>query len=288
MNYIFFGTPKFADTVLKDLIASDFKPSLVICNPDRPVGRDQVMTPPPTKKTAQKHNINVYQPEKLTVDELKKKSSNPEFAVLAAYGKIIPESIIDYFPNGIIGVHPSLLPKYRGPTPIRSAMLDGIEETGTTLYLIDEKVDNGPVISQETLPADKITYPELKEKLAHQGAKMVIKDIPKLVKGNIKPQPQNHDKATQTKFIQSDDAKIDYDDLIKALKGDEQLSELIQRKIRSLNPEPGTWTKTDDRQVLSLPKNKRVKLLESHLENGKLVLEKIHVAGKSKPRKINN
>lgn len=286
MKYTFFGTPEFSKIVLEKLIESDFTPGLVVCNPDRPVGRDQIMTPPPTKVLAEKHGIDVYQPKKLNPDEFKRKTRDNKFAILAAYGKIIPKSIIDYFENGIIGIHPSLLPKYRGPTPIRSAMLAGEENTGVSLFLMDEKIDNGPVISKETLPIDKITYTRLKEKLANLGAEMVVSDAPRFIEGEIEARAQNHDKATKTEFIQSDDAKIEYSDLLKALKGDKRLSKLIERRIRSLNPEPGAWTRTDENQILNLPKNKRVKLLESHLENGILVLDKIHVASKSKPRKV--
>lgn len=286
MNYTFFGTPEFAEIILENLIKKDFKPSTVVCNPDRPAGRNQVITPPPTKVIAQENNIDLYQPEKLSIYEFKKHIPNHDFAVLAAYGKIIPKEIIEYFPKGIIGVHPSLLPKYRGPTPIRSAMLDKEEATGVTLFLTEKGVDSGPIISQREVNIGGMTYPELKKELANIGSKMVAEDVSGYLAGKIDPKPQEGSKASQTTFFKTSDAEIKFNDLKSALKGDKNIAEKINTKVKSLNPEPGVWTMTEESDINYLPKNKRVKLLESHLENGKIVLDKIHVAGEHKPRKL--
>lgn len=287
MRYVFFGTPRFAELVLKRLIDSGFPPEMVICNPDRPVGRDQVVTPPPTKKLAKENDIPVYQPEELDYEEFKSEMPDDiRVGVLAAYGKIIPKEIIDFFTKGIVGVHPSLLPEYRGPTPIRSAVLNGEVKTGVTLFLMDEKVDHGPLIVKEPydLSAPDM-YEDLRDKLAKLGGNMVVEYLPKYLEGKITPNRQNHDAASFTSFFESEDGRIDYDDLSEAIDGDIKKAIDIDRKIKALNPEPSVWTKTGDKQILSLPKNKRVKLLESHIEDDKLVLDKIHVAGKPEPRK---
>ena len=130
-NFIFFGSPKFAEIILNNLIKSDFKPHLIVCSPDRPLGRKQIITPPPVKILAEKNSIKIYQPEKLDIKNWQSEiSENFDFAIVAAYSKIIPKEILKLFPLGIIGVHPSLLPKYRGASPIQSAILSGEEESG--------------------------------------------------------------------------------------------------------------------------------------------------------------
>ncbi|MFB6212588.1 MAG: methionyl-tRNA formyltransferase [Candidatus Magasanikbacteria bacterium] len=285
-NYIFFGTPKFAEIILEKLIENNLSPRVIVCNPDRPAGRSQELKPPATKKIAQEYDIKTYQPENLTLEGLKQNiPENVKIALLAAYGQIVSRDIIEYFPEGIIGIHPSLLPKYRGPTPIRTPLLEGENKTGTTLFLMDEKLDHGPIISQKKIRIEpRETYKSLHNKLAKLSAELIIETLPKYLAGKVKPKAQNHKSATKTSFFNTDDGKVEFDDLVTALNGNKKLSKEIDRKIRSLNPRPGVWTKTKDREVLNLPKHKRVKLLESHLEEDKLVLDKIHVAGKPEPR----
>src|SRR3989344_5214688 len=119
-KYIFFGTPEFAAIVFKKLIQSGFPQAYLICNPDRPAGRKKIITPPPTKIVAKKNGISVWQPEELKIENLKLKIGSVDLAVVAAYAKILPAWVIEYFVRGVVGVHPSLLPKYRGATPIQS------------------------------------------------------------------------------------------------------------------------------------------------------------------------
>lgn len=268
MRYIFFGTPEFAAITLEKLIGAGFVPAGVISNPDRPVGRKKIITPPPTKISAQKHGIPVFQPEKLDGFETR----GADFAVVAAYAKIIPGSVLKMFPKGVIGVHPSLLPKYRGATPIQSAILAGEKETGVTLYLMDEKVDHGAILASGKIQiAGNDTYVTLEKKLAELSAVLISELLPKFSDEEVKSTPQDDSQATFTKKFATDDAYVDLG------KEDPVLTE---RKIRALNPEPGVWT---IEQIQGKPK--RVKLLESVISEGKLKLKVIQIEGE-KPKSV--
>ena len=282
MKYTFFGTPKFAEMVLQKLIKSGLKPQVVVCNPDKPVGRDQVVTPPPTKVVAAEHDILVWQPDKPTKEQFEVLKTNDLF-VIAAYGKIISKDVLEIPKKGSIALHPSLLPKYRGATPIRSAILAGEEKTGVAVFEMDEKMDHGPIIAEREVEIGDMNHLELRDKLAEVGAELLAEVMPKYIEEEIEPKEQNHDKATFTKKFSSDDAFVPPEKLIKALEGGEEAVE-VERKIRALNPEPGTWTKLK-RPFKGLPKQKRVKLIDSEIKNGKLILTEIHIAGKT-PKEV--
>ncbi|MDP1689001.1 MAG: methionyl-tRNA formyltransferase [bacterium] len=266
-NFVFFGTPNFAAIILKKLMDAGLPPSLVICNPDKPVGRKKIVTPPPTKILALNNGIEVFQPENLKNVDYKLKAISYKLAVVAAYSKIIPQEIIDLFPHGIIGVHPSLLPKYRGASPIQQAILDGEKETGVTLYLIDEKVDHGQILVQRKLNYElrMMNYELAEQKLAELGSKLLIETLPKYLIGEIKPKSQDHSRATFTKKFKTEDGHVD-------LTKDK--SEIIARKIRALNPEPGVYT---------IQNNKRLKLLEVKKVDDKWTITKTQLEGK-KPK----
>ncbi len=267
MNYIFFGTPEFAAIILEKLIKAGFPPLAVVCNPNRPVGRKKIITPPPTKVLAEKYNIQVFQPETLVNSKFEIRNSKFDFFVVAAYAKILPQEILAIPRLGVIGVHPSLLPKYRGPSPIQSAILNGEKETGVTLFLIDEKVDHGSILAKNKLQiADNDNYETLLKKLAELGADLLIETLPKFLKSEIAPLPQNESQATYTKKFITEDGYVD-------LQKDEPI--IIERKIRALNPEPGVWTLMDIKS-----EQKRVKLLEAELVDAELKLTKIQVEGK--------
>lgn len=272
MNYkfAFFGTPRFAEIVLEECITQGLIPSLVICNPDRPVGRKKIITPPPTKVLAQKHNIPVSQPEKLNTQYLTQ-NTEYDFAVVAAYGKIIPKEILNIPKFGTVGIHPSLLPKHRGASPIQTALLNGDEETGVSLFLVDEKVDHGKIITEDTIIIlANDTYLSLETRLAKLGAELLIKTLPDYADGKIIPKEQNEEEATFTKKFETQDGFVPSDILDAAFQGEKAF--WIHKKICALNPEPGVWT---------IKNNKRMKLLESELRGEKLVLKKIHNEGKT-------
>ena len=265
LKYIFFGTPDFAAVVLEELIAAGMAPVAVVTNPDRPAGRKKELTAPSVKlKTINsKLGIPILQPEKLDdafISELKK--LNAEVGVLAAYGKIIPRAVFDIFPKGIVVVHPSLLPKYRGATPIQSAILAGEDLTGTTLFVMDEKVDHGPVLgSAQVSLMDTDTYLTLADKLAEASAALLIETLPKYVVGETIPVAQNETGATYTKKFTSEDAHVS-----SGMEG----AVATWRKIRALNPEPGTWLIKD---------GKRMKILAADLVGGNLSLTRTQFDG---------
>lgn len=286
MKYIFFGTPEFAAIILQKLIASNMPPLALVCNPDRPQGRKKIIIPPPTKQRIMNYElgirekIDILQPEVLDDSFLNKlKSYEADFYVVAAYSKILKNELINIPPKGVIGVHPSLLPKLRGASPIQSAILNGLTTTGVTLFLIDEKVDHGAILARQILnwelnpPTGGMDYEELSQKLAELSGDLFIDTLPRFTKGEIKPEPQNEDEATFTKKFITQDGEVNIEDLKKAMSGiDRQSVDLIDRKIKGLNPEPGVFTFID---------GKRTKLLSSDIKNGKLELKEIQFEGKN-------
>jgi methionyl-tRNA formyltransferase len=268
MKYIFFGTPEFSSLILEKLIGSGFAPAGVVCNPDRPVGRKKIITPPPTKVVALKHGIPVHQPaSKEELNALAPKLE-ADFSVVAYYYQILSKEVLDKFSLGTIGVHYSFLPKYRGATPVQSAILAGDGAIGISLYLIDERLDHGPILAQKSVPISlDDTYLNLENKLTPIAGQMLVDLIPKFIKGEITPVYQDHDAATFTKKFATQDGFVD-------LNKDDPT--IIERKVRALNPEPGVWTMKD---------GKRMKILKADVREGKLKLKEIQYEG-GKPQKI--
>lgn len=248
MKYIFFGTPEFAAIVLEKLINAGYVPEAVVCNPDEPAGRKQILTPPPAKLWVMKHetwNIPVLQPKKLDEDfTLQVSSFKIDLAIIAAYGKIIPKTILNTFKYGAINIHASLLPAYRGASPIQCAILNGDKETGVTIMRVDEEMDHGNIISNLKTQISKIdTYESLSHKLAGLGAELLIKTIPYYISRKLKPVEQNHSKATYTKIIKKEDGKIDWS----------KSAEEIERMTRAFYPWPSAYANI---------KNKILKIIE--------------------------
>lgn len=243
---IFFGTPEFAQIILQKLIDNGYKPALVVTAPDKPIGRKQVLTPTPVKVLAKKHKIPILQPEKLDdsfIYKLKTKTYN--LIIVAAYGKIIPKSILDIPKYNAINVHPSLLPKLRGASPIQYAILNGDKTTGVTIMLMDEKMDHGPILAnRKSQIAAGDTTEILSKKLVEIGADLLIETIPKWIGGKIKPKPQNHKSATFTKIIKREDGRIDWN----------KSADEIERMFRAFTPWPGIFTMWNGKRlkILSL------------------------------------
>ena len=232
MKTIFIGVPEFGAIVLEKLIKSGHKPFLVITAPDKPVGRKQTLTPPPVKVLAENYHISVVQPEKIGNCKSEIKNLKPDLIIVAAYGQLILKEILDIPTYGCLNVHPSLLPKYRGASPIQSAILNGDEKTGVTIMRLSEKLDSGPILANnEWQITNRITYKELHDKLAELGAELLIKTIQKLLAGKINPQPQDDSKTTYTKILTKEDGKIDW----------QKSAVEIERQIRALNPEPDSY-----------------------------------------------
>ncbi len=215
MKFVFFGTPEFAAVILEKLIAADYIPAAIVCNPNEPVGRKKILTPPPVKRLIEnnKLSIEIFQPatksELLAISD-KLLAIKPNLMVIAAYGKIIPKEILNIPHRGTLNIHPSLLPKYRGASPIQYAILNGDKEIGITIMGVDEKMDHGPILANSKLLIDSDTYESLSQRMAKLGAELLIKTIPDYISGKIKPIKQDHSKATYTKIIKKEDGKINW------------------------------------------------------------------------------
>jgi len=277
IKVVFFGTPDFVIPILDSILqVTRLDLVSVVTNPDRPVGRKQILTPTPVKKWAVKHNIPVLTPE-IVDDNFKFQISNFKFdlGVLAAYGKILPSWLIDLFPQGILVIHPSLLPKYRGASPVQAAILNGDKETGVSIIKMDEKMDHGPIIHQFKIPINPDeTTASLLEKSFNQTAKI----LPEIIKSSysfypdrgLKSNKQDDKQATYTKLIKKEDGFIPWKTLEKAKKAD---GIEIERFIRAMTPWPGVWTINPQTQ-------KRLKILKARLENEKLIVDEVQWEGR--------
>lgn len=244
MKYIFFGTPQFAATILEKLIAAGYIPTAVVCASDKPVGRKQALTPPHVKEAALRHEILVFQPASMKEENFLAalKNIQPDLFILAAYGKILPKKVLDIPKKGTLNIHPSLLPRWRGASPIQAAILTGDKEMGATIMLMDEEMDHGPILAQKKLaPIEakkseiknkKWAYPELAATLATTGAELLIEVLPQWIAGTIKPQEQKHEKATYCPVIKKEDGKIDWSNS----------AEEIERMVRAFVLWPKAYT----------------------------------------------
>uniref|UniRef100_A0A831Z004 Methionyl-tRNA formyltransferase n=1 Tax=candidate division WWE3 bacterium TaxID=2053526 RepID=A0A831Z004_UNCKA len=279
---VFFGTSLFGQIVLQKLLDKDFEVVAGVTQPDRPAGREGQLVPSPVKTLAKEYKIKIFTPEnKLELFAISPKllAKKAALFVVASYGLIIPAETLAIPARGALNVHPSLLPKYRGASPIQAAILAGDLETGVTIMLMDEQMDHGPILAQERIalaPAE--TTPSATVKLANLGAELLIRTIPPYLFGKITPLPQDHSQATYTKLITKEDGHINW----------EQNNAQIERMLRAYHPWPGVWTTVGemaiqlDRELRDPRKqNLRLKILQAHLENDTLSLDSIQVEGKS-------
>lgn len=207
---VFFGTEDFSLVTLSALIESGWPIAAVVTKPDTPKGRGQHLTPPRTKVLALQHDIPVWQPQKLGEIADNIRQLNEPVGVLVSYGKIVPQSIIDIFTPGIINLHPSLLPKYRGPSPIEAAILNGDATTGVSIMQLAKEMDAGPVYRQVTVPLDGTeTRTDLYGTLALIGTKTLIDALPSIIDNTLLPQSQDETRATYCQLLQKADALLD-------------------------------------------------------------------------------
>ena len=269
LNFAFFGTSEFSVKILEKLIENGYVPSLIITAPDKPQGRKMIMTPPPVKVFAQNNNLKIIQPESLAVKPplggLTAKSF--DLFIVASYGKIIPKSILDIPKFGALNVHPSLLPKFRGPSPIQSFILSGEKKTGVTIMLMDEQVDHGPILAKQELEFSKINAKELEEKLAELGGQMLVDTIPKWINGEIKAEKQDHSQATFTKKINKEEGFVDLE---------KDNPELIYKKFIAFQPWPGIY-------YFAQKNNQKTRVIITDMEfkNGRLLIKKVKPEGKN-------
>ncbi len=273
MRYVLFATSRFGALTLEALDAAGFPPAAVVSTPDRPAGRKQELSPTPAKVAAQRLGIPVLDPERLADIHEELRALGADVFVVASFGRILKPELVAIPPKGVVGIHPSLLPLYRGPAPIQQAVLDGVAETGVTLFLVDDdSVDHGPVIAHErTDVPDGETLLELEARLAQLGASMAAEYLPRYVAGAIVPHAQDHERATFTRKFSSADGFVPLEDLRAACGGDGEQARAIRRRINAFTPEPGAWTERD---------GARIKLLAADIRDGKVRITRYQKAGK--------
>jgi len=231
---VFMGSPEFALPTLQVLIER-YDVVGVYTQPDRPAGRGQSLTPPPVKRFAQARGLPIFQPRTLRDPTVQAQLAalKPEVIVVAAYGLLLPKSVLDLPPHGCINVHASLLPKYRGAAPIPAAILNGESETGITLMRLDEGLDTGPTLAQARLPiAPDDTTGSLTTRLAELGARLVAETLPRWLAGEITPQLQDENQATFAPRLNKPDGRLDWSR--PAIE--------LDRRVRAFSPWPGTFT----------------------------------------------
>ena len=213
MKTVFMGTPDYAAVTLEKLISEGFDIKAVFAQPDKPVGRKHILTPPPTKACAEKHGIPVFQPETFKDGKAAEilKEIAPDVIVVVAYGKILPKAVLDIPKLGCVNGHASLLPKYRGASPIQWCIVCGEKVTGVTTMLMDEGMDTGDILETVSVRiGDEETGEELFDRLADISADLMVSTLKKLQKGEISPKPQNHNEATYAPIIKKEMALIDF------------------------------------------------------------------------------
>jgi methionyl-tRNA formyltransferase len=229
---VFFGTEEFSLATLQALISSGYPIGAVVTKPDSKKGRGHKLSTPVVKKLALEHNIPVLQPDKLSDINEEIKAMGDVVGVLVSYGKIIPQSTLDLFSPGIINIHPSLLPKYRGPSPIESAIKDGELETGVSIMKLSQDMDAGGVYKQVMFPLEfNETGPDLYNTLAALGASEIVALLPAILDGSLAPVEQNELKATYTHLLSKQDAWI---------KLDQMSAEEAERTVRAYLEFPRT------------------------------------------------
>ena len=226
MRIVFMGTPDYAAVTLQKLIDEKYDIAAVFAQPDKPVGRKQILTPPETKILAQKYDIPVYQPKTLRDGEAYKvlKELNPDAIVVVAYGKILPKEILDLPKYGCINGHASLLPKLRGASPIQWAIVTGEKVTGVTTMLMDEGMDTGDILETAVINiGDEETAEELFDRLSVISADLMISTLKKAENNELSPKKQNHADATYAPIIKKEMAHLDFnktaDEICNAVRG---------------------------------------------------------------------
>jgi len=238
MSIVFIGTPEFAVPSLKALVDTGPDIAAVVTQPDRPAGRGRTLTPSSVKAAATEHGLTVLQPASLrdpeAVEQLRKLA--PEVMVAVAYGQILRREVLEIPPKGVLNVHPSLLPRWRGATPIPAAILAGDNETGVSIMLMDQGMDSGPILAQQTTRlSDSETTATLTASLAEVGASLLAHTLPRWLNGEITPRPQNEEVATVCHPLTKGDGAIDWT----------RPATEIWRQVRAYDPWPGAFTPFD-------------------------------------------
>ncbi len=287
MKIVFFGTPDYCLPVLKSL------PSVVavVTQKPRPVGRKKILTYSPVDKWAHKKKLPIFYSSKEFIES----DIKANLAILASYGEIIPKKVINMFPHGILNIHPSLLPKFRGASPVRATIVSGEKETGVSIIKLDEELDHGQIISQFTEPVKaQDTTETLRKRLFEKATEVLSNLIEPCIKNKITLREQDHKKATFTSQITKKNAFIPLKYLAAALAGKTAKDKwkipfikncvlrptcrVLDNYIRAMQPWPIAWTEIIPAKGR---KPKRLKILKAHLEGKKLVLDEVQLEGKN-------
>ena len=242
VRLVFAGTPDFAATALKALIADGHTIVGVYSQPDRPAGRGRKLQPSPVKQVALDHEIPVFQPETLKTSEAQKQLAdlNPDVMIVAAYGLILPKAVLDIPTHGCLNIHASLLPRWRGAAPIQRAIAAGDDETGITIMQMDEGLDTGAMLLKSlTAIDDSDTGGSLHDRLAELGGNAIIKALELLQKGELTGEPQNDELACYASKLSKTEGHIDW----------ATDATVIERLVRAFNPWPGTYTDLGDQRI---------------------------------------
>ena len=297
INLAFFGTSRFSVLVLDELEKAGLVPILIVTTPDRQRGRGMELQPTPVKGWAQKRGIEIHSPEKLDAifaetlsnrthsnqmhsNQTHQNHSHADFSkdagqkdidvfVVVSYGKIIPKSIIDLPLHKTLNVHASLLPKYRGASPLQSAMLDDAKDTGISIIRLDEKMDHGPIIAVKEVTVNEWpTYEDFEAQMAHEGGLLLAQALPEWVAGKIKEREQDHSQATFAKKITKEDGLIDAADLNSNVPTDRAYTAF--RKIQAYHQWPTAYFFVERNS-----KKMRVKITKASFKDDKLTIERI-------------
>lgn len=298
MNIVFMGTPDFAEESLRKLVANGYNVSAVFTKPDMPVGRKRILTPPEVKVAAEELGLPVYQPTTLKDDETFEilKGLKPDLIVVVAYGKILPKRILELPPLGCINVHASLLPKYRGASPIQWSIVCGESETGVSTMLLDEGMDTGDILlTAKTEIGKEETAEQLWDKLKVLGGELLIETVKGLENGSITPIKQDETQATYAPIIKKQDGEIDWklsaneiDCKIRGLhawpvaytKVDNKMLKIFSAEIVNENGKPGEVLKSEKELVVACGEN-ALKITELQLEGSKHMKTEDFLRGKS-------
>lgn len=266
--FTFFGTGHIAVFVLSELERAGHVPAHIVTAEDKPAGRGKTLTPPPVKEWAAERGIECSQPSALGeefVETIHPSARN--LIIVADYGRIIPKRVLELPEHGILNMHPSLLPRLRGPSPIRSAILTHEKEIGVSVMLLDEKMDHGPLLAQRevSIPAFPPRGRELDEILSRAGGALLAEILPRWVSGALEPKEQEHERATYTKKLSKDDAEI--------ILSDDAYNNLLKIRAFDDNPRPYFFAIRGDKRI-------RVVITDARIENDSLVLTRVIPEGK--------
>lgn len=253
MRLLFMGTPDIAAACLADIIAAGHEVCGVYTREDKPVGRKQILTAPPVKLVAQQHGIPVFQPKTLRDEEAEKqiRALQPDLAVVVAYGRLLPQKVLDIPKYGCINLHVSLLPQYRGAAPVQRAVINGDKETGVTIMQLDAGMDTGDILRVSPIQiGENETSGELFERITAEGAKTLLDVIADIAAGKVSATPQQHEKATLAPPLTKEEARFSF-------SADAQM---LHNLIRGMNPWPVAYFEHD---------GKKIKVLQSLVADAK-------------------